>query len=239
MVARRRSATPARASGGLRERKAAQLRLATARALNARLATKSLAEVSVEELAADVGISRMTFFNHFETKEHALELLVTTWMVEQGAALRRDGLRGLAALEVLFANMGGWVQQSPDRVRQILAYYAARPGGRPVMSLSRAELEAIAPGLGDVEVPTTLGATLLELAAQAREAGEISLPSSDFELAHLLGGVLFGACLVGRSTPNLDWRAIYLHHLHRILGTDVAPQRAEKQPKRQARARKR
>lgn len=207
---------------GLRERKAAATRLALVRALSARLRRRALAEITADELAEDVGVSRVTFFNYFANKEAALELVLVVWLYERQCEAAARGRRGLAAIEGLFHAMGAFVQEGPLRARQLLAWFVAMPLDRPPPALTRAEREAIAGDGAPTPEPRLLGEMLQKHLVEAREAGEVTLASGDYEMAHLLGALLIGGCLVGHSRPKQDWERLYRHHLRRALDLDGA-----------------
>lgn len=214
---------------GLRERKAAATRIALARALEARLGTTSLSEITADQIATDVGVSRMTFFNYFPTKEHALDLLYLITHYEGVVRIAKKRLTGRAALELLFEDMGAAVQANPGHARKMLAHFAGRPTDRPMPQLGPAERALIAPDLHfDAGEPPSLGVVLMRLVDEARAAGEIEESSSTYDLAHLLGSLLFGSALVGHSTPKQDWRRLYRHHVDRVLGPRPARARTKK-----------
>ena len=217
---------------GLRERKAAATRLALADALHARLATTALADISVEQLAEDANVSRMTFFNYFPTKEHALDLVMLTWMfrIEQGIASKK--LRGVAAIEHAFESAAEEVAASPDRMRRVVGFFASRPADRPLPELGRAVRLALskAPGGADRE-PRSLGQLFVDLVDEAKADGAV-LVGSSYEIAHYLGSLLNGSFLVGHSSADTDWKRLYRRHARRALGllgvkgmTDPAPPR--------------
>ena len=106
---------------GLRERKAAATRLAIVRTLHERLGAMPLTEISVDDLARDANVSRMTFFNYFPTKEHAVDLLMMVWLLEIERDLARRGLRGTRAIERVFELFGDEVAGAPARMKRVLA----------------------------------------------------------------------------------------------------------------------
>ncbi len=213
---------------GLRERKAAATRAAIVEALSSRLESRSLSDISVDELAAAAGISRMTFFNHFPTKEHALEHFFVSWLYREQCDSRRAGLTGVADVVHLFEAMGRYVATAPNHARQVMAFFASRPVGRPPAPFVRADRELIAPELAHEDV--TYGRYRFPAAvAQARRDGDVTVASSDEELGHMLGVLAFGGALVGHSDPKRDWVRTYRHNALRTLGLDMdwAPRRSE------------
>ncbi len=141
---------------GLRERKAAATRLAIVESLRRRLAVAALADLTVEQLAEDANVSRMTFFNYFPTKEHAVDLLMMVSLFQLEERIAAEKLRGVAAIDAVFARTGDDLAESPARMRRIYAYFASRPGDRPIPPLGRAERMALASTSGPL-LPEPVG----------------------------------------------------------------------------------
>lgn len=205
---------------GLRARKAAATRFAIAHVVSQRVKSQLLADVSVNEIAEEAGVSRMTVFNYFPSKECILDYLFLTWLYEEQCESQRQGLRGVAAILHLFEFIGRLVGESPTRARQLAAWSAGRPVDLPYPDLTFADRMLVAPDLADH--PLVMGRERFPaLVVEARKAGEIDLPGSDFELAHLIGTLLFATPLLGHSASDLDWERLYLHHARRALGLDM------------------
>lgn len=202
---------------GLRERKAAATRVGIVQALHARLASMPLSEISAEDLAGDANVSRMTFFNYFPTKEHAVDQLMLHSLFRMQAEIARKKLRGVAALELVFVMTGDEVAASSERMRRVFAYFASRPSARPIPPLERAERAMLAPGVTTSGEVPSLGQLLMRAASEAQSDG-LPLVGSAYEIAHYLGALLNGAALVGHSTPDTDWAALYRRHIRRALG---------------------
>ena len=210
---------------GLRERKAALTRVAIGRALSTRLMTKSLGEITVEELAAEASVSRVTFFNYFPTKEHAFDFVLTTWLYEIEAGMVARGLSGRRGIEYLFDGMAELIATSPVRARQMIGHLAARPLDRPQLEIGRAERSLLVPGAESVVANAngSLGTILMRLVDDARRTGEIDASESAYDMGHLLGALYLGGALIGHSKPNQDWRRLYRHHVRHVLGPAVKP----------------
>lgn len=201
---------------GLRERKAAATRLAIVASLRERLASTPLASISADDLAADAGVSRMTFFNYFPTKEHAVDLLMAIWLLELSTRIAAKRLRGVAAIELVFAQMGDEMAKAPERMRRLHAYFTSRPSDRPFPELGPAERAAL--GAPEESGPRGMGGLLMRLVDEARADGELDLEGSSYEIAHYLGSLATGAALVGHSSPKTDWARLFRRHVRRALG---------------------
>lgn len=217
----------------LRERKAAATRMAIVRALSSRLRHEPLSNVTADRLAADAHVSRVTFFNYFPTKEHALDLVLMAWAYETGVAARAASLSGRRAIEHHFDAMGEFVAESPLRAQSVLGYFASRPRERPILGLGAAERLLVAPeGPHSFEPQESIGATFIRLVDEARARGEIAREGTAFALAHMLGALLFGSGLIGHSTKDVDFRALYRHHVAVALGPVPTPRARKKGRKR-------
>lgn len=220
------------APAGLRERKAAGTRLAIAKALDRALRKTSLAEIRVEDLAAEANVSRMTFFNYFPTKEHALDFVVAMFMFEVQADLARERLRGVAAIEHVFAAFGESVAEHPERMRRIQAYLASRPADRHLPELGRVERASIAPDVDALELDEvdSLGAMFMRAIDEAKRAREISFEGTTYELAHYLGALAVGGTLIGHSSAETDFRRLFRRHVRRALGLPLGGRRGSVAP---------
>ncbi len=217
---------------GLRERKAAQTRLGIVAALRARLATTPLDEISVEDLAKDANVSRMTFFNYFPTKDHAVDTLMVVWIFQMEQELCERELRGVRAIEHVFAAMGDEMAAAPARMRRVFGHFALRESARPLPELSRADRLELAPRVALDREVWGLGSLLMRCVGEAFEDGELSMSGSSYELAHYLGALANGACLVGHSSPDTDWSQLFRRHVRRALGLFGVPGRKDPKPPR-------
>ncbi len=202
----------------LRERKAAATRIAVVQALMKRLTDTPLSEINADDLAADANVSRMTFFNYFPTKEHAVDHLMLQWLFRVQNEIASKNLRGVSALDLVFSMHGDEVAAAPERMRRLFAHFTSRPHTREMPKLTRGDRAVLAPGLSSSQELESLGGLLLRAIAEADSAGEIELVGSTYELAHCLGALLNGTALIGHSSPDTDWAALYRRHLWRALG---------------------
>lgn len=189
----------------LRTRKRALLRLALVEALVAQLATRTLAEVPVEELARAAGISQATFFNYFPSKVDLLTHFVQLWSLRMSALGRRVAAAeasALRALEALFTATAAEAGAAPNVLLEIIAYQAlaaTRPRPPPV---ELAERMLLLPEEVDVaSLPDQgLGALLPELLGLAVRRGELPAGADVPALTLAAASIFFGTPVVlGRS----------------------------------------
>lgn len=221
---------------GLRERKAAETRLALVASLERHLATMDLDDITVDQLAADANVSRMTFFNYFPSKRDAVDMMMTIFVYRCEASIRQLDLRGAAAIEHVFELLGEALAKAPHGMRRLYAQFCSRPATRTLPVLTRAEREQLLPsGWDGRDELASLGRLFVRLAAEAKADG-LPLVGSDYEISHFLGALLNGTAMVGHSSEDTDWRQLFRRHARRALGLLGAPgqkdPRAPRIPKR-------
>ena len=106
----------------LRERKAAQTRLALVDALVEALRERPFAEITVRSLCQEVGISEPTFFKYFPRKEDPLVLFVALWSIGLAVRAADDSLSGRDIVEMIFAETAREMQRSPRVMHEIIAH---------------------------------------------------------------------------------------------------------------------
>ena len=137
---------------GRRERKLAQTRVDLAAALQARIAERTMEEVSVRELCDAVDISEATFFNHFPSKADLAVYVVQLWSVGAGwhvAAARDQGAR--AAIEALLDATAAEVSAHPRVMAEIIAFQARMPDKPVVREVTPLELALAFPDRAGAE----------------------------------------------------------------------------------------
>ncbi len=191
----------------LRERKRARTRLALLDALLSRIGPRSIEQIPVKELCAEVEISEVTFFKHFPAKSDLLTWFIQLWTIEMAwhadQAVRAQG-SGLEAVGEIFARTARDATQNIDIMLEIIAHQARMPKDLALPGVSTAERLLRFPGLAGVEcLPAEgLDSILPRFLHSAIEQGELP-PSSDIaSLTLALSSVFFGVPLcVGRHDP--------------------------------------
>jgi AcrR family transcriptional regulator len=91
---------------GLRERKKAKQKIAIMEEFVSRLEQHELAAIRIEDLCSTLGISKVTFFAYFDTKEQVIEYFVHRWEFTMTAEIESTGALGRAALDRIFTSIG-------------------------------------------------------------------------------------------------------------------------------------
>jgi AcrR family transcriptional regulator len=161
----------------LRERKLAQTRLALLDALLSALEAEPLADIRAKDLAARVGVSEATFFNHFSGKSDLLLYFVLHWSVEVGFAARvfDEDASGLEAIERVFAITAESVAKHPRVLVEIVAQQAVVGAPHEAPALAAADRLLRWPGIdGVADVPAQgLDSIVPRCLARAVARGEL------------------------------------------------------------------
>ncbi len=195
----------------LRDRKAAKLRLDLMRALQERLETRGLEEISARELAAAVDISEGTFFNHFPSKAALAFYFVQLWSIDAGFHARAAASRGArAAIEAIFSATAKEAQAHPRVMAEIIVLQARKPPQLELRRIGPVERALAFPGRADLDSLGDQGLPSLLPPLIDRAIREGELPArTDRQAAFLaLVNVFFGVPLVlGPSAPTRIGRA--------------------------------
>ncbi len=192
---------------GLRERKHARTRLDLLAAMREGLASRSLEELAVRDLAVAAEVSEATFYNYFPSKAELALYLVQVWSVDVGWHAQVARPRGpRAAITAIFDATAAQIAQAPRVMGEIIAVQARldrKPTIAPMTALEKRLAFPDRPGIDAIDV-VGLDGLLPPLIAAARETGE--LPAAlDGEAALLsLVSVFFGVPLIlARRAPAM------------------------------------
>ncbi len=90
---------------GLREKKKAKQKWAIMQAMVEALKTKAFHQIKIEDICQDLSISKVTFFNYFESKEQVLSYFVSYWEYVTYDEICHNQLKGLDALTHIFKSI--------------------------------------------------------------------------------------------------------------------------------------
>ena len=84
----------------LRQKKFASLKLKILECLMEKIESKTLEEVSVKEIAQELEISEMTFYNYFKNKKELIIYFIELWNIEMNQVLLNT--KTLSSIEAIF-----------------------------------------------------------------------------------------------------------------------------------------
>jgi len=152
----------------LREKKYATQKLKILDVFDEKLKTKSLADISVKEIANELEISEMTFFNYFGSKKEVLIYYIELWSLQM--QLLAEGKEPLEAIYLIFDETAEIIEKNPNLFMEIVASMALYGMHEKSIVVGRAERivrfgEEIAykeGGFYDVVMPLLLALNLPE-----------------------------------------------------------------------------
>ncbi|MBA1420554.1 MAG: TetR/AcrR family transcriptional regulator [Epsilonproteobacteria bacterium] len=121
----------------LREKKQATLKLKILDTFDEKLKTKALADISVKEVAKELDISEMTFFNYFGSKKEVLIYFIELWSLEM--QMHIEGLEPLEAIYRIFEDTAIMIEKNPNLFMEIVASMALQGMAKKNISVGKAE----------------------------------------------------------------------------------------------------
>jgi len=193
----------------LRTQKRARTRLGLVEALTARLETRQLDDISVDELCREVGISQATFFNYFPNKPAVLTRFIQLWSLKVGhlaAQVEARHASPLKAIEALFADTAADITPRPRMMLETIAHQARMPADLELAPIELAERLLFIPDAADVMALSDrgLGGILPVMLGRAVAAGELPADSDVQTLTVAVASAFFGVPLIfGSTQPEL------------------------------------
>ena len=121
----------------LREKKQAILKLKILDTFDEKLKTKALADISVKEIAKELDISEMTFFNYFGSKKEVLVYFIELWSLEM--QMHIEGLEPLEAIYRIFEETAKTIEKNPNLFMEIVATMALQGMSKKDIPIGKAE----------------------------------------------------------------------------------------------------
>lgn len=198
---------------GLREQKQRQVQQAIYEAAMRLFTAKGFDAVTVEEIAAEAGVSRATYFNHFGTKEGVLRHFgeqLEDRMVSAAAAVAPD-MTPLEQIQALLRIWADYTAVNREQVRLVYVYSIRDPRYLTELTPARRRLFDL----------------FITLVAAGQQAGQIrpDLPARHLAM-HLLSVYQNGLMAYLQGWPDLEalldsaWKFIGegLFHVHTHAG---------------------
>jgi len=121
----------------LREKKYATQKLKILDAFDEKLKAKSLAEISVKEIAQELNISEMTFFNYFGSKKEVLIYFIELWSLEMQMDI--EDYEPIDAIYRIFEKTAETIEKNPNLFMEIVASMALQGFANKDISIGKAE----------------------------------------------------------------------------------------------------
>jgi AcrR family transcriptional regulator len=162
---------------GLRDRKAAQTKVALMNSFMAQLKDCPMDGVVVKAVCESIPVSEVTFYNYFPRKADVVTFHLRLWSVQAQWDCAAAEMHGLKAVRHLYRSMAELLERSPFLLHEAVTFFSWK-GQQALEPLAPAEIAAAYPDWkGVCEYRSVPVAQLLrERFEEARELGEV--PSS-------------------------------------------------------------
>jgi len=121
----------------LREKKYATLKLKILDTISQKLKNKSLADISVKEIAKELDISEMTFFNYFKSKKEVLVYFIELWSLQMQLSI--EDKTPLEAIYKIFEETAIMIEENPNLFMEIVASMALHGMHKKDIVITKAE----------------------------------------------------------------------------------------------------
>jgi AcrR family transcriptional regulator len=175
--------------------------------------TVNFRELKVKDIAQAVGITEMTFFNHYAKKEDILRYMMGVWALDIAAQQFSAPLAGEAAIRRIFAMTAQQVKQYPRMMVSFIAYIVTNeisPDAEVLDAPDRYLRYPQMPELHEARIPSGNEMLLYHL-------NEIAPGQNHMETLLHLASSFYGDVLVAH-TAEVDIGMLYTKSLDLILG---------------------
>ncbi len=205
---------------GLRERKAAELKIRLVDLLTEELQEKGFHQVSVEDLSEKALISKVTFYRYFPTKDALLWFHDSVWTYRVKAECMLEGLEGVKALRFLFREMARELDRNVNLFAYISGISSFLIEGAERVELTDAEKLVLHPDGStlELEINYSTGHFFRTHVKRAQEAGELRTDLPAETQALLFGALFSGSTLVGLRTDPENPGEVFLVNFEALLG---------------------
>ncbi len=183
---------------GLRERKAARLKLQLVDLLTEELKSEAFQNINVETLCEKAMISKVTFYKYFPEKDDILRFFLSLWVYRFIIDCHILNKKGLAAIQFIFEEMANNMNDNPNLYGNMISLLTKKSKFSYVEELTLAERAMLYPdtNLHTLDVILSIGQFLQNESAWAIKEGEITNAYSPEDLSLLFGSLLHGSCFL-------------------------------------------
>lgn len=183
---------------GLRQYKAARLKLDFLEQAVKLIGHKPFQDLHVADICRRVKVSKVTFFNYFKSKEELLMYWHRVWCFQRTAELHAKPKHGVAGLAYLSDKLSEEAEAHPGLIYSLIGYLndLKRPVKPfPVKGEEKTELFPKHQELAALEIKS-LDQMVEGFVLEAIQRKEITKSSSTRELTNLILAVLYGSLMV-------------------------------------------
>ncbi|OKP67375.1 hypothetical protein A3842_28230 [Paenibacillus sp. P3E] len=109
---------------GVREKKAALLRVSILEEMLRLLQTKSINDLTLEELCSNINTTKVTFFKNFSYKEQVLDYFICKWLYDRSFDIHHKKYQGEAGLYKVFQSICDDTVPGKKIMISLIQYYS-------------------------------------------------------------------------------------------------------------------
>jgi AcrR family transcriptional regulator len=204
---------------GLREKKAARIKLNILDYTINRIGKRSFKDLVVDEICESVEISKVTLFKYFPKKGDILEYFMRVWVLRRLVELRKTPLFGLEAIRYLFQALAEDCERYPGLILSLVGYIASQNEPPSKQRISIEERKILFPeedDLASIDI-LPIEQILLNYLIEAAKRGEIHPDKASISTVRLLITVFYGSALTAHMEDITKIRTVYLENLASVL----------------------
>lgn len=182
---------------GLREQKAARIKVEILRSSVYLLGKNSFDDLYVDQICERVKISKVTFFKYFPQKDDILLYYLRSWCLDRAVELHREKKVGLKGIYFLFDRLSETYMRNPGLILNLISYYTSLqrpPSPVPLRPVERALLHPTEPDLDKIEI-LTIPQMMENFLLDAVFKQEITSTGDTKDLADLFVTMLYGSVI--------------------------------------------
>lgn len=205
---------------GKRAHRAAKIKVDVFKSLQKIASNRQLDEISVDELCAEAGISKVTFFKYFPQKEDVLFYYLRIWSFDRALELGNSPRQGLRGVYYLFERMGETYERYPGLVMSMLGALAGQKRPSVPISLKLPERQLLSTGrlglkeLDVLSIPQLMEKFLLE----AIMDHELRNVGNTRDLSLLFLSLFYGTMLARHNRSMESIQSDFRRNIEFVLG---------------------
>ena len=200
---------------GLRDRKAAKIKLAILEEMVSLLKKMKFKQINVMELCDTIDISKVTFFKYFPKKEETLIYFMNIWCLRQIVNLQKSGKVGIAAIQLFFTSLAKDYEMNPNLMLALIGFIANLDEIPTTYKITAIEKKLLYPdedGIENLEI-MNIHEILDEHLKEAVKLREVDLNYTIDERLNLLASLFYGTALTAHTKRIKDVESLYKGNL--------------------------
>ena len=204
---------------GVREKKSAWVKVRILKATLQLIGKKSFAELYVEEICEQVGISKVTFFKYFPQKQDILLYYLRVWCLDRAVELYHNPKEGIDGIVYLFDKVAESYERNPGLLLSLISHFTGMnrpPHPFPLKPAERRFFYEDEDKLDRIEI-MSIPQMIEQFTLEAIFNKQITLSSHTKELANLFVTVLYGSVVTAHMEQINPIKILFRRNIDNLL----------------------